>query len=322
MTLGEALVAGRANNLHALRLVLAMAVIASHAWPLALGPGTPEPLEALTGHSLGGWAVGLFFFLSGLLIARSAERQDVFGFLRARARRLLPGLGVAVVVTLVLAVLSGAVPSVAEAVEWLVRAVTLVSIEHRISGAFANAPYPEVVNGPLWSLSHEVAAYVLCWGAARLGLLRSPVGMTVLGLSALALWAMPGLTGRVAVFAPLFVAFALGMLVWALRDRVVLSPWVTVGLLVLAPLGWPLAMAAVGHGALVLAFRLPARPLAVDLSYGAYLYGWPVAQTIVHHAPGLSPVALAVASVAAVLPFAWASWHLVERPALLRPVAA
>jgi peptidoglycan/LPS O-acetylase OafA/YrhL len=322
VTLGDALVPGRPNNLHAVRLALAMAVIVSHAWPLALGPGAAEPLEALTGHSLGGWAVGLFFFLSGLLIARSAERQEAGAFLRARARRLLPGLAVAVVVTLVLALMSGGHPSVAEAGQWLVRAVTLVSIEHRIPGAFANAPYPEVVNGPLWSLSHEVAAYGLCWAAVRLGLLRHPAGMAVLGLSALVLWAVPGLPGRVAVFAPLFVAFALGMLAWALRDRVVMSPLVTVGLLVLAPLGWPLAMAAAGHGALVLAFRLPPRPLAQDLSYGAYLYGWPVAQTIVHHAPGLSPVALALASMAAVLPFAWASWHLVERPALFRPVAA
>jgi hypothetical protein len=57
---------GRSANLDALRLLLAAAVVVSHAWPLALGPGTAEPLAALTGHALGGWAVGLFFFLSGL----------------------------------------------------------------------------------------------------------------------------------------------------------------------------------------------------------------------------------------------------------------
>jgi peptidoglycan/LPS O-acetylase OafA/YrhL len=67
MTLGQALSSGRTGNLDTLRLLLAASVVVSHAWPLALGPGTAEPLSALTGHSLGGWAVALFFFLSGLL---------------------------------------------------------------------------------------------------------------------------------------------------------------------------------------------------------------------------------------------------------------
>ncbi len=110
MTLAEAMSRGQTNNLHALRLALAAAVVVSHAWPLAHGAGTDEPLEALTGHSLGGWAVGLFFFLSGLLIAGSAERQTGRGFWAARARRLLPGLAVALLVTLGLAVARGATP--------------------------------------------------------------------------------------------------------------------------------------------------------------------------------------------------------------------
>ena len=91
MTLGDALRSDRSENLNALRLLLAMAVIMSHAWPLALGPGTLEPLEHLTGHSLGGWAVGVFFFISGMLITASAERKSMWRFWTARARRIIPG---------------------------------------------------------------------------------------------------------------------------------------------------------------------------------------------------------------------------------------
>ena len=108
MLLNDAMAPGRANNLHALRLGLAAAVVISHAWPLAQGAGTTEPLELLTGHSLGGWAVGLFFFLSGLLIAGSAERSTATRFWLARARRILPGLSVALLVTLALAASTGA----------------------------------------------------------------------------------------------------------------------------------------------------------------------------------------------------------------------
>jgi peptidoglycan/LPS O-acetylase OafA/YrhL len=86
MTLGRGLSSGRTGNLDTLRLLLAASVVVSHAWPLALGPGTAEPLSALTGHSLGGWAVALFFFLSGLLVTASAERRDARAFWVARFR--------------------------------------------------------------------------------------------------------------------------------------------------------------------------------------------------------------------------------------------
>ena len=128
MTLADALTGPRSANLDALRLVLAAAVIVSHAWPLALGPGTPEPLASATGHALGGWAVLLFFFLSGLLVSGSAERRSLRAFWVARARRILPGLGAALFLTLALALASGATPGAAEAVLWFARALTLVSI--------------------------------------------------------------------------------------------------------------------------------------------------------------------------------------------------
>lgn len=328
MTLAAALRPDRANNLHLLRLLLAAAVIISHAWPLAHGPGTVEPLKALTGHSLGGWAVVGFFFLSGLLIAASAERNSAecngaARFWQARARRILPGLGVALAVTLALAALSGASLTAETAALYWLRGITLVSLEHHLPGAFAHAALPGVVNGPLWSLAHEVAAYGLCFVAVRLGLLRHLVGCLGLLLFALVLWATPGLHDRALTFAPLFLAFAFGMLAHAARRHLSLSPALTLALFALTPLGWPFAVAALGHGFLVLGFRLPLPPLRTDLSFGFYIYGWPVAQHLVHHLPAISAPVLAGLSLIATLPFAVLSWHLVERPALAaRPARA
>lgn len=322
MTLAEAMAGGRGNNLHALRLALAVAVIVSHAWPQAQGAGTPEPLETLTGHSLGGWAVAGFFFLSGLLIAGSAERQGAARFWSARARRILPGLGVALLVTLALAAATGAQLTPGLAATYWLRGITLVSLEHHLPGAFPRAALPGVANGPLWSLAHEVAAYALCFAAVRLGLLRQGTGQAALLGAALVLWALPGLPARAETFAPLFLAFALGMLAHARRKRLRLSPARTLALALAAPLGWPLAVAALGMGLLLLAFRLPARPLAADLSYGAYIYGWPVAQTLAHLCPGLPAPLLALATLAATLPLAAASWHLVEAPLMPRRARA
>jgi peptidoglycan/LPS O-acetylase OafA/YrhL len=320
MTLGQALSSGRTGNLDTLRLLLAASVVVSHAWPLALGPGTAEPLAALTGHSLGGWAVALFFFLSGLLVTASAERRPARAFWAARARRIVPGLGAALLVTLALALASGAAPGPGEAIAWFARALTLFSIEHRIPGAFAGNPYPEVVNGPLWSLSHEVTAYAVCalfvaCGGAR----RSWSVLGVVGVAALASPMAEALPGRAATFAPLFLAFALGMAAHAVRDRIALRPVAALFLLPLVPvLPWPLAVAVLGYVCLAISLRAPQIAPPGDFSYGVYIYGWPVAQTLVHVQPGIGPGALALASLAGTLPVAIASWYAVEQPLLPR----
>ena len=319
MHLSDALTPGRPNNLHALRLAAAAAVIVSHAWPLAYGPGTPEPLKALTGHALGGWAVVLFFFLSGLLIAQSAATRSARAFWVARARRILPGLAVALVVTLALAAASGAQLTPHNAADYILRGLTLVSLEHRIPAAYPANPYPLAVNGPLWSLFHEVAAYAICFAAVRTGLVqRMPLALLTLSLAlwaAAAIWTIPA---RLETFAPLFLAFAAGVTVWRLRARWPLSLPLLAVLMLAAPLGWPFAVAALGHAALILAFRTPVIPMRHDLSYGAYIYGWPVAQYILHQMPGLTAPQLAILSLAATLPFALASWLFIEAPALRR----
>ncbi len=322
MTFEQLRCAGRRNNLDLIRLVAAMAVVVSHAWPLALGPGTAEPLKSMTGHSLGGWAVGLFFFLSGILITASAETHSPAAFWRRRALRILPGLFVALVAGLALAVLSGGRADPGSALAYVLRGLTLVSIEHNLPGAWAANPYRGAVNGPLWSLFHEVAAYVLAFAAVRMGILRPRGAPDAFLLLAVILWAnaswMVAYLPRIDIFAPLWLAFALGMVAWRcravlpLRWELAAATW----LFALAIGGWAFGMVALGYTALLVGWRLPARPLSLDLSYGIYIYGWPVAQLIVHLAGPISPLALAVASLVAVLPLAWLSWTLVEAPAL------
>ena len=53
-----------------------------------------------------------------------------------------------------------------------------------------------------------------------------------------------------------------------------------------------------------------------DYSYGVYIYGWPLQQTIVFLSPGISVPAMLLLSAAAALTFAVLSWHVVEQPAL------
>lgn len=325
MTLQDALTSPRSGNLDHLRLLAAAAVIVSHAWPLAYGPGASEPLVALTGHSLGGWAVALFFFLSGLLIHQSASRRGMLSFWTARARRIWPGLVVALLVTVLLAKVTGSSATLAEALTYALRGLGLMSIEHRLSEAFVANPYPLAVNGPLWSLSHEVMAYALCHAVVLSGLLRGRFGLGILFGASLAFWgADPLLPARLATFAPLWLAFVLGMAAAHLAARLRLSVSLALALTILAPLGWPLAVAALGFGGLVLALTLPRLPRWGDISFGMYIYGWPVAQTVLHLWPGLDAPSLAIVSLTATLPLAALSWWLIEEPSMQRakPVKA
>lgn len=45
---------GRNNNLNLIRMIAAVAVLVSHAWPISLGAGAVQPLErVLAGSTLG-----------------------------------------------------------------------------------------------------------------------------------------------------------------------------------------------------------------------------------------------------------------------------
>jgi peptidoglycan/LPS O-acetylase OafA/YrhL len=56
-----------------------------------------------------------------------------------------------------------------------------------------------------------------------------------------------------------------------------------------------------------------------DLSYGTYIYAWPVQQVLVAYlGVQASFHVLAMAAIAIVLPLAWLSWRYVEHPAIAR----
>ena len=50
---------GRDNNFNLIRALAATAVLVSHAYPIALGPGAVQPLQNGLGHTLGSLAVAV-----------------------------------------------------------------------------------------------------------------------------------------------------------------------------------------------------------------------------------------------------------------------
>lgn len=122
------------------------------------------------------------------------------------------------------------------------------------------------------------------------------------------------------------VMFAAGALVFHFRDRVPVRWWlmllaaaITVGACIALPdyrviAALPIAYLLITAGAVIRSERLR---LKNDISYGVYIYAYPVQQLLVIVGAGaLGVPVFAVLSLLATAPLAIASWFLVERPAL------
>ncbi len=53
-----------------------------------------------------------------------------------------------------------------------------------------------------------------------------------------------------------------------------------------------------------------------DLSYGVYIYSFPIQQMIIASVPGIAPRTIMALTVVIVLPVAFASWRIIEKPML------
>jgi peptidoglycan/LPS O-acetylase OafA/YrhL len=53
-----------------------------------------------------------------------------------------------------------------------------------------------------------------------------------------------------------------------------------------------------------------------DLSYGIYLYAWPVQSLLIYFVLGISPIAVMALATIATSTLALLSWHLIEKPML------
>lgn len=313
----------RRNALNALRLLLAASVVVWHAWLLTRPPAdlawpARQLLEELP--------VDAFFVISGFLITRSwLERRSTADFVAARALRILPGLWVCLAVTaFVVAPIAGEVALrdqwqyVAERA-WILGAVP--SVESFGAGSW---------NLSLWTLWWEVACYLAVVGLGLLGWLRLRV---VLGV-AIACWTFALLLAPVGdlpavawfdALPRLGMMFSCGSLLWMARTRIPFHGGLAAAALGLTAFAATLpdyrllAAPAVAYLVIwtgVAAGRWSTLMVRYDVSYGVYIYGFPVQWALL--ATGTAPTfgGLLGLSMVLVLPVALASYLLVERPAL------
>lgn len=322
---------GRDNALNLIRLVLAVLVIVSHAFPIA-GYG-PDP--AFGGLGLGSLAVGGFFAISGYLITQSRFRSDLKSFSIRRALRILPGYWACLIFTAFIASgLAGLVRGGWSAVEaakfigW--NAVMVKAGGSDIGTTLAGLPYSAAWNGSLWTLRFEVLCYIVVGVALLVGFVRQhrAVFPAAFAGATAASWALHaagigGIPADLALLVPFFLA---GATIHAYADRIPCTTglaWVAVGALMVvlaAGQGKSLLALPVAYLLLWLGVIIPKRFAVLcqrdDFSYGTYLYAFPMQQwLVIGGAAQFGPVAFIALSILATAPFAALSWFWVEQPA-------
>lgn len=282
--------------------------------------------------SLGELAVDCFFLLSGYLITQSMIRSgSLLEFLKRRVLRIYPGFAVAFLAsTYVLGPLVGAHP-LSRGVRTLLR-IPLLLEPSRFPHQLAGLPFP-FLNGAMWTIKFEFCCYLMVGMLGALGILRRR-------------WAVFLLT---AVAATLFVAyqfgfgatfpiygssmrfgtvFLVGSNFYLFRDRIfsrlrgrtaAVSAFVAALALYRDPYFADVGLALFGGAALFwLAFKASLGPIQKindrwDISYGVYLYGWPVTSLLLWEQRGISPWKLAPEAILFSFAMGAISWWGVEK---------
>ena len=328
----------RANNIGLLRLLFAALVVVSHAPELVDGNRSREILTRIFGTlSFGEVAVDGFFLLSGYLIAGSVQASTGWrGYALRRALRIYPGFLVAFLVcVLVVAPLAGGDLSAMSVPGAVARAALL--LVPAVPGAFAGLPHPSL-DGAMWTIPFEVGCYALMAALGATGVLRRR-GRFILVLAILAalyalrwrylpIGAAGTRLGSVSEGIRLAFVFCCGGAFRVLGEHIVytgrraaLAAAGLIPLLFVPGLAEPAFAVLGGFVAFWFALRVPPSALGLvanrtDVSYGLYLYAWPIQNLVVAAWPGFSPWFGAAVTMTAAGLCGLASWYAVERPML------
>lgn len=276
------------NNFDGLRLISALLVLISHQFALS---GRFE-IRAIADHSFGNIGLLCFFSISGYLVSLSWERDsDPIRFLFRRFLRIVPGIVASYIITYV---------------------VLMILNIH-------NFPYNPLhaINGSLWTIPLEILCYLLLM---LLGIFsRQPA--TAFFFIMLITWLISGGQSTHLYFAyfglffgagalckqyPKLVNFKFLVILCCVGIILTIKKQTILGLVFFTPL-----IVSIGIQSWFLINKLG---YFGDLSYGFYLYAWPVQQLYIHYLGITTNYSLLlILSIITTLIMAYCSWHLIEK---------
>jgi peptidoglycan/LPS O-acetylase OafA/YrhL len=324
----------RSNNFDLLRLLFAVLVILSHSFVLIDGKDDRDPLFYLFhGFTLGEFSVDGFFLLSGYLIVQSWKANpSPFKFMRKRILRIYPGFLAAALFSALIVGPMGSHPEqyFSDLNVWqLVKSLVVLKVP-AVPPVFHGLPYP-TVNGSMWTIFFEFVCYSAVLVLGMMGVIRDRaawLAITLLifgiGIMQKAFHVFPEENFYFPVLR-FFIYFFAGGCFRLYRERIVFKPWLALacGLFLLVGIGHkgvPDFVAATAGGYLLFYLAFWQSPMLQrfrnypDVSYGVYLYGWPVQKMLLWYVPLLSPWTLFPLACTLSLILGWMSWYAIEKP--------
>ena len=343
MTLGKRLdtYGGIGPGFDHLRIGLAVSILSWHSFGLSYGAEWVKTVPAVL-LSLLALLLPMFFGLSGFLVMGSAMRTNDAGkFITFRVLRILPALLVEVILSAV--VLGGLVTTLSprqyysnpQFFEYF--GLLIGSIKYFLPGVFDTNPI-KTVNGALWTVGPEIACY--CFVAAMMvcGLFTRKLPMVMVSVLLVIICIITDYweTDWNAVHLPikaLVVSFVSGNVIFLYRDSIeydfsifMLAALVSIIAIILAQnyvdlrsffyiaaVAIPFCSAYIG----LTNFKPMPFFKRGDYSYGIYIYGFPIQQTITFYFPDWRTWWFNLAlSLPLAIFFAVMSWHFIEKPVL------
>ena len=329
------------NNFNFIRFVFAFSVILGHSGEFLAAKwkfGTLGYFVEKIGFA--GVAVGGFFLLSGYLITQSWQNSPQFlTFLKKRILRIYPGFVVASLISVLIVGAIGAIGAYFTEFRVFKYITSLIVLQYPITPpVFAGQRYPHV-NGSLWTITYEFRCYLVVALLGVIGFYKRRVLIIPLLAILLLFFYNENLSnlmhfkGSRIFFADsyqlirLSCFFGFGSLFYLYRDKLNFNlKW---GLICLLPLilfsgnygTFHFALFTFG-GYLLFSFAFASIPSlnrfksAPDVSYGVYLYGWPVQKLLIQSFPQIG--LLSLFCFASIISYALGllSWKLVEKPFL------
>jgi peptidoglycan/LPS O-acetylase OafA/YrhL len=328
------------------RLVAAIIVLLHHCRGLQYPDLRDDPLlHYSTGFmDFGRFAVVIFFAISGFLVTPGLLRTaNVVDYAVHRSVRIFPGLIVNVVLTILVL---GPILTTHSLVSYLRDPQTYLYaknistlVVNYLPGVVASDGNPVIINGALWTLHFEVICYIVLALFGAFGLLSRRGFFLALWCVSYAIYVAISISPtfasvlfeRLSTFVSLFVYFGCGVLLYLFRARIAFSSVLACAALTLVLVALPL-----GGGPIVMPICLPylmmfcglsvlpgKMPLRHDLSYGVYLIHAPILAAFSLTFPNMHIWWFGAVIVFSVTLFlAYASWTLVEGPALRKKKVA
>lgn len=328
----------RNNNFDFFRLLFATFVVITHSYVLTGNDQIDFLFQATAGKiSLSYIGVRGFFIISGYLIFQSLSRsKNILDYLWKRFLRLFPGLTVMLIFTLCL------VPLVYDNwgkpllqndsyLTYLPHNLILYTPQFTIDGVFESNPFKSSINGSLWTIQYEFTLYLIL---LLLYFVRNNSVLIKILLSISVFSLLLGNTifyeflkiydahllefGYFFFSGSLLSAWGFGQIgnknkyILLFMSILIMSiPFASFSFLKFLTLPVVIILASTSSTTFInsIGKRIG------DLSYGIYIYAFPIQQTIVHFTK-CNTIQLVISSLITTIIIAALSWHLVEKKAL------